>query len=179
MWTRHGANFTDRLPRIAEAVRSLPGESAPVDGEAVAFRPDGQSDFGALRAKAGGSQACLVAFDLLALDGEDLRHRPLEERRKRLARLIAAGADGVVFGEALATEGALVFAKACALGLEGIVSKRVSSLYWRGNSRQWLKTEPRVREGVIHASRRRAQPVRRARPGAVDRLRAMRTSRNL
>ena len=81
-------------------MRDLPAESALVDGEAVAFRSDGQSDFGALRTKVGGARTCLVAFDLLTLDGEDLRQRPLEERRDRLARLIAAGADGVVFSEA-------------------------------------------------------------------------------
>ena len=84
LWTRHGSDFTDRLPRVAEAVLGLPAENALIDGEAVAFRPDGQSEFGALRTKAGGAQACLVAFDLLNLDGEDLRQRLLEERRDGL-----------------------------------------------------------------------------------------------
>jgi hypothetical protein len=54
LWSRYGTIFTDRLPRIAAAVRGLAAESALIDGEAVAFRPDGRSDFGALRTKAGG-----------------------------------------------------------------------------------------------------------------------------
>jgi len=140
LWTRHGTNFTDRLPKVAEAVCSLAAESALVDGEAVAFRPDGHSDFAALRTNAGSARACLVAFDLLSLNGEDLRQRPLEERRAALSPLVA-GVDGILFSDALAAEGALVFAKACELGLEGIVSKRAGSRYWSGNSRHWLKSK--------------------------------------
>jgi bifunctional non-homologous end joining protein LigD len=124
----------------AEAVRGLPAENALVDGEAVAFRPNGQSDFGALRTKAGGADACLVAFDLLNLDGEDFRQRPLEERRDKLARLIA-GVDGLLFSEAIEGEGAVVFAHACKLGLEGIVSKRAGSRYRSGARRSWLKSK--------------------------------------
>ena len=80
----------------------------------------------------------LVAFDLLRLDGDDLRQRPLEERREALLRLVA-GVDGIRFSEAVAADGAIVFAHACKLGLEGIVSKRASSLYRSGPTRNWLK----------------------------------------
>ena len=73
LWTRHGTDFTDRLSRIAEAVRSLPVDSALIDREAVAFRPDGHSDFAAPRTKDGGERAVFVAFDVLSVDGEDLR----------------------------------------------------------------------------------------------------------
>jgi bifunctional non-homologous end joining protein LigD len=140
LWSRYGADFTDRLPRIAEAIGKLPAERALIDGEAVAFRRDGRSDFGALRTKAGGAQACLVAFDLLGLDAEDVRQRPLEERRDKLSGLVR-GVNGVLFSEAIETEGAVVFAHACKLGLEGIVSKRVGSLYRSGASRSWLKSK--------------------------------------
>ena len=78
VWTRRGALFNDRFPRIAEAVRALPADNAIIDGEAVVFRPGGHSDFAALRTKAGGEQASFVAFDLLGLDADDLRERPLE-----------------------------------------------------------------------------------------------------
>jgi ATP-dependent DNA ligase len=61
----YGTNFTERLPKIAEAVRKLPAESALIDGEAVAFRLDGHSDFAALRTKAGGDRASFVAFERL------------------------------------------------------------------------------------------------------------------
>jgi bifunctional non-homologous end joining protein LigD len=138
LWTRYGTDFTGRLPAIAGAVRALPVDNALIDGEAVVFRPDGHSDFAALRTRAGGEQAALVAFDLLGLKGDDLRQRPLEERRDALAQLVG-GVDGVQFSKALATEGAVVFAHACKLGLEGIVSKRAGSRYRSGPSRNWLK----------------------------------------
>jgi bifunctional non-homologous end joining protein LigD len=140
LWSRHGTNFTDRLPKIAEAICSLAVESVLLDGEAVAARPDGHSDFAALRTKAGSARACLVAFDLLNLNGEDFRQRPIEDRRAALSPLVA-GVDCILFSDALVAEGALVFAKACEMGLEGIVSKRAGSLYRSGTSRGWLKSK--------------------------------------
>jgi bifunctional non-homologous end joining protein LigD len=118
VWSRHGAEFTDRFPNIAAAIRSLPVGRVLIDGEAVAFHSDGHSDFAALRTKTGGEQASLVAFDLLGLEGDDLRQRPLEERREALSQLVA-GADDIRFSVALPAEGAIVFAHACRLGLEG------------------------------------------------------------
>jgi bifunctional non-homologous end joining protein LigD len=138
LWSRRGADFTSRFPRIAEAVRGLSVERTLLDGEAVVLRADGQSDFEGLLTKLGGEIASFVAFDLLSLEGGDLRLLPLEERREALSALIA-GLDGVLFSEAIEAEGALVFAKACEMGLEGIVSKRADSLYRSGTSRQWLK----------------------------------------
>jgi bifunctional non-homologous end joining protein LigD len=138
LWTRYGTDFTGRLPAIADAVARLTVDKALIDGEAVVFRPDGHSDFAALRSKAGGEQAVFVAFDLLSLEADDLRQRPLEARREALAQLVA-GVDGVRFSAALTTEGATVFAHPCRLSLEGIVSKRVGSRYRSGPSRDWLK----------------------------------------
>ena len=138
VWSRRGALFNDRFPRIAEAVRALPVDNALIDGEAVVFKLDGHSDFAALRTKAGGQQASFVAFDLLALEGDDLRQRPLEERRDALSHLVA-GVDDIRFSESVADDGALVFAKARELGLEGIVSKRAGSRYRSGTSRNWLR----------------------------------------
>jgi bifunctional non-homologous end joining protein LigD len=105
----------------------------------LALRADGRSDFHALLTTEGGAEASLVAFDLLRLDGDDMRERPIEARQEALARLVA-GAKGIVFSEALAADGAVVFKKACELGLEGIVSKR-GSHYHSGRSRTWLKTK--------------------------------------
>ena len=140
VWSRRGALFNDRFPRIAEAVGALPVDNALVDGEAVVFLPDGHSDFAALRTKEGGERASFVAFDLLDLEGDDLRNRPLEERREALARLVH-GAAGVRFSEAVSADGALVFAHACKLGLEGIVSKRAGSLFRSSASRSRLKSK--------------------------------------
>jgi len=74
-------------------------------------------------------------------NGDDLRQRPLEKRREALLWLVSKRrGDGILFSEALAADGAIVFAKACELGLEGIVSKRAGSFYKSGKSRNWLKT---------------------------------------
>ena len=144
VWSRRGADFTGRFSRIADAVRSLSADEAMIDGEAVVFLDDGKSDFHALLTKNGCEQAALVAFDLLRLGGDDLRQRPLEARREALMRLVAnRRSDGIVFNEALAEEGAVVFAEAAMLGLEGIVSKRAGSFYRSGPSRNWLKTKNR------------------------------------
>ena len=78
LWTRHGTDFTARLSRIAETVRTLPVEGALIDGEAVVFRPDGHRDFEALLTNQGAAQAFFVAFDLLRVDGQDIRKLPLE-----------------------------------------------------------------------------------------------------
>ena len=142
VWSRRGADFTGRFSRIADAVRSLSADEAMIDGEAVVFLDDGQSDFHALLTKRGWEQAALVAFDLLRFGGDDLRQRPLEKRREALMRLVAKRrGDEIVFDEALAEEGAVVFAEAAMLGLEGIVSKRAGSFYRSGPSRNWLKTK--------------------------------------
>jgi bifunctional non-homologous end joining protein LigD len=138
LWSRYGADFTDKLPRIAEAVGNLPVDNALIDGEAVVFRLDGHSDFVALRTKGGGKLASLVAFDLLRLERRDLRQQSLEKRRKALEQLVA-GVASIQFSRGLAGDGATVFAHACKLGLEGIVSKRVLSRYRSGTSRNWLK----------------------------------------
>jgi bifunctional non-homologous end joining protein LigD len=144
VWSRRGALFNHRFPRIAEAVGALPADHALIDGEAVVFLPDGHSDFAALLTKAGGERASFVAFDLLSL-GDDLRERPLEERREALAQLVA-GADGVRFSESVVDDGATVFAAACKLGVEGIVSKRVGSRYRSGAEPQLAEDqEPEFR----------------------------------
>ena len=138
VWSCYGTDFTHKFSKIAEAVRGLPAESVLIDGEAVAFLPGGHSDFAALRTKSGGARASLVAFDILSLEGDDLRQRPLEERREALSQLVA-GVENIQFSEAFAGDGSIVFAHACQLGLEGIVSKRAGSRYRSGASRDWLK----------------------------------------
>ena len=81
-----------------------------------------------------------MAFDLLRLEGKNVRLRPLQGRRGALLLLVAS-VEGILFSQALAAEGALVFAKACELGLEGILSKPAGRLYRCGRSRNWLKTK--------------------------------------
>lgn len=140
LWTRHGTDYTDKLVTIVEAVRGLKVERALIDGEAVVLRPDGHCDFEALRTNMGAARAGYVAFDLIELDGKDIRQEALENRRAELARIVS-GAGAILFSEAIEAEGALVFAKACEMGCEGIVSKRVGSRYSSGPTRTWLKAK--------------------------------------
>jgi bifunctional non-homologous end joining protein LigD len=108
--------------------------------EAIVFRPDGHSDFAALRTNRGAAQASFVAYDLLQFQGEDWRSMPLEVRRAQLESLVGES-DAIKFSEAIEGDGAIVFAHACKLGLEGIVSKRLGGLYAGGRCRNWLKVK--------------------------------------
>ena len=137
LWTRLQNECGGRFLRIAEAMAALPCESATIDGEAVVRRPDGHCDFHALRLKVGAAKAELIAFDLIELDGEDLRRMPIEDRRARLEPLCGGA---IIFSEAIDAEGETVFAEACRMGLEGIVSKRKGSGYRSGRSNDWVKT---------------------------------------
>ena len=91
------------------------------------------------------AEAILVAYDIMEVDGQDVRPEPLEERRKRLAKLLCrntkAMRDGIQLSEAITGDGATIFRHACAMGLGGIVSKRIGSRYVSGRTRAWLKTK--------------------------------------
>jgi bifunctional non-homologous end joining protein LigD len=139
LWTRTAIDWTARFGRIARAVGGLPAGSVTLDGEAVVLRPDGNSDFYALRNPEHQQAAVMVVFDILELDGEDLRGRVLEERRDILARLLDPAPSGLLFSQAMPGDGATVFRHACAFGLEGIVSKRLGSKYKSGPSYDWVK----------------------------------------
>ena len=110
-----------------------------LDGEAVAHCQDGLPDFWGLRSRNGCASACLYAFDLLFLIGEDLRPRPLDERRLRLANVLHGAGPALREVEHLEGDGARVFRHACALGLEGIISKRRDRPYRSGRSDHWQK----------------------------------------
>jgi bifunctional non-homologous end joining protein LigD len=105
-------------------------------------RPDGVAVFDALHTYRRLGEAFLYAFDLLEADGEDLRPRPFSDRKMRLARLLS-GSGGIALDEHIEGEGAPVFAAACRMGLEGIVSKRINASYRSGRSRDWIKTKNR------------------------------------
>jgi bifunctional non-homologous end joining protein LigD len=104
-----------------------------LDGEAVLLRSDNTSNFDVLRSRQGQAEAILVAYDVMEVDGADMRPEPLEERRKRLARLLSRSnnpmRDGIQLSEAITGDGAAIFRHACGSGLEGIVSKRIDSRY--------------------------------------------------
>jgi bifunctional non-homologous end joining protein LigD len=121
-------------------VNHLKVRSCPIDGEAVAVDKHGLAVFDRLRYRRADASVFLYAFDLLELDGQDLRREPLETRKATLASSLRGSKPGVRLNEHLAhDDGAIVFAHACKLGCEGIVSKRLGSLYRSGRSKDWLK----------------------------------------
>jgi bifunctional non-homologous end joining protein LigD len=147
--TRTGQDWTDRFPELAQL--RLNGEAALVDGEIVANDADGVSSFQALQeALSAGRTADLkfCAFDLLHLDGEDLRPLPLETRKARLQSLLQAS-DRIAFSAHIDGRGRDVFANACGLSLEGIVSKRRDAPYRPGRGDDWLKTKCGARQEFV------------------------------
>jgi bifunctional non-homologous end joining protein LigD len=114
------------------------------------------ADFDALHSRVNDDTAFAYAFDLLLLDGDDIRRSPLRERRERLGRLLRKAKPGIRLSEHIEADGATVFAHACKLGLEGIVSKRVDAPYRGGRARTWIKVKNqnapaflRVQEGAF------------------------------
>jgi bifunctional non-homologous end joining protein LigD len=137
--TRNGHNRSPRYPLIFEAVSRLKVRSCLIDGEAVACDKSGLAVFERLRRKPTGEHVFLYAFDLLELDGTDLRREPIETRKATLAKLLRNAQIGLQLNEHIAEPGDVVFRHACKLGLEGIVSKRLGSRYRSGRSPDWLK----------------------------------------
>jgi ATP-dependent DNA ligase len=138
--TRNGHDWSDRYPLIAAAVGTLRVRSCLIDGEAVACDGDGLPAFDRLRYRHADGSVFLFAFDLLELDGRDLRREPFEVRKATLASLLRRAGAGVRLNEHLEHEdGEVVFCHACKMGLEGIVSKRLGSPYRSGRSSDWLK----------------------------------------
>jgi ATP dependent DNA ligase domain len=133
-----------RLDRTLSCDRRYRGQVAgelvhTLDGEAVVCGPDGVAVFDALHRRGAVSEAMLYAFDVLELDGQDLRALPLVDRKRHLARLLGRRRIGIVLSDHTDGDGATIFRHACRMGLEGIVSKRLSAPYRSGPSRDWLK----------------------------------------
>jgi bifunctional non-homologous end joining protein LigD len=142
LYSRPGNDLTHRFPLIVEALASLRSRSCIIDGEAVACGEDGVASFDRIRHRHHDADVFLYAFDLIELNGDDLRRDPLVVRKATLASVLGRAAPGLRFNEHLDEEnGPLVFAHACKLGLEGIVSKRRDSRYRSGRSPDWIKSK--------------------------------------
>jgi bifunctional non-homologous end joining protein LigD len=137
--TRNGHDWGPRYPLIIEAVVALRVRSCLIDGEAVCCDDNGVAVFAKLHQRRNDRHVLLRAFDLLELDGKDLRRDPLERRKVLLMRLLARARVGLQVNDHIAAAGDVVFRHACQLGFEGIVSKRLGSPYISGRSRTWLK----------------------------------------
>ena len=145
IYTRSGLDWTHRFPSLAKAALQLKVETALIDGEAVILDEHGASSFTALvDALSHGRDAAIVlmAFDLLALDSEDLRPLSLVERKRRLQTLLARRKPAAIrYSEHVIGNGTLMLAEAKRLNLEGIVSKRVDKPYSSGRRGDWLKAK--------------------------------------
>ena len=117
--TRRGYDFADRFPRVVAAIVRLPARSCVIDGEAIACDANGLAVFDLLRRRWHGDEVMLCAFDLLELDGQDMRRAPLEERKAALAKLLHRTSGGIVYNEHYEADGAIIYKYACALGMRG------------------------------------------------------------
>jgi bifunctional non-homologous end joining protein LigD len=142
LMTRKGLDWTHRMKGIAAAVAALPAESFVADGELVVLGEDGRTSFADLQAAFQDGvkkQLTYFVFDLLHLNGHNLRNLPLTRRKEILTKLLEQDGDVVQLSEHLDADGATLFRKACELHAEGIVSKRADSRYSGGRSASWLK----------------------------------------
>jgi bifunctional non-homologous end joining protein LigD len=138
--TRRGNDWAARYSLIVETVNHLKVRSCLIDGEVVCCDEMGLATFQLLRHRRNEPKAFLYAFDLLELNGTDLRREPIEVRKATLASILRKSRPGVRLNEHLEHDcGLMVFQHACKMGLEGIVSKRLGSRYRSGRSSDWLK----------------------------------------
>jgi bifunctional non-homologous end joining protein LigD len=151
--TRKGTNFSNRFPQTVAAVTVLPVRSCLLDGEAVVCDENGLAVFDLIRGYRHDTAAVLCAFDLLEVDGKDLRRAPIEERKGTLAKLLRHPHAGIAYNQHYDADGAVIYKQACALGCEGIVSKRLGSSYRSGRADCWVK----VKNPAAPAVRREAE----------------------
>jgi bifunctional non-homologous end joining protein LigD len=150
--TRNRQDWTARFPAVAEAAAALPVKEALLDGEIVALDRAGVSSFQALQQAdqlETGRTLVYVAFDLLFLDGSDLRPLPLVERKARLARLLKGRRGRLRYSEHFDLPGQRVFDRACRLGLEGIIAKQKNAPYTSGRGQAWLKVKCVARQELV------------------------------
>jgi bifunctional non-homologous end joining protein LigD len=148
LYSRPGNDLTDRFRLIVEALVWLRVGSCIIDGEAVCCGDDGMPSFDRIRYRRHDESVFLHAFDLIELNGDDLRREPFNTRKATLASLLRRAASGLRLNEHIEADGPTVFAHACKMGLEGIVSKRKDSPYRSGRSPDWLKSKNPTCEAV-------------------------------
>jgi bifunctional non-homologous end joining protein LigD len=153
LYSRNAQPFNDTYPALVEALRGL-GHDCVVDGEIVVLSAAGKSAFQLLQnyATTRTGEIRYALFDLLFLDGHDLRHVPLIERKQLLKQLIAAVGEPLVYSDHVAAKGELYFAAAEKNGLEGIIAKRADGPYRDGaRTADWLKIKTQQRQEAVIA----------------------------
>jgi bifunctional non-homologous end joining protein LigD len=154
--TRRGRDWTDKFPVLARAAAAFPVENAIVDGEITVAEAGGVPSFAALQQALSGERPAATvyyAFDLLHLNGCDLRDAALIDRKTALAALLrAAGSPApILYSEHFEAEGERVFRHACRFALEGVVSKKRGAPYRSGRQRTWIKTKCIERQEFVVA----------------------------
>jgi bifunctional non-homologous end joining protein LigD len=162
--TRGGLDWTGKFAPLVEPLSKLRCKSALIDGEIAVADAEGRTDFGALQnaLSAGAGGFVYYVFDLLQLDGEDLRDLPLVERKRKLAALIhkPPRKRRIVYSGHVAGSGDKVFKRACGLGLEGIISKRADDRYRSGRTQSWLKVKCGLEQEFVIIGWRRSKKSR-------------------
>ncbi|MFC3061529.1 DNA ligase D [Paenirhodobacter populi] len=153
--TRSGLDWTDRFgTAVVAALRDLPAKTALIDGELVVETGSGASDFPALQADLAAGRLdrfTFYAFDLLHLDGRDLRPLPLIRRKAALETLLGAETGPLRYSRHFDENGALVLRHACRLSLEGVISKLRDAPYRSGRTRDWVKSKCSARQEFVVA----------------------------
>jgi bifunctional non-homologous end joining protein LigD len=144
--SRRGNDWSAKFPEVCAAAERLPVKTALLDGEVAIVAKDGNTSFQALQNSFSGAPRDGLAyfvFDLLELDGRELRSLPLSQRKQELERLVKrAGRKSIIkFSSHIQGKGPLVLKRACELGAEGIVSKRSDQPYRPGRNEGWLKSK--------------------------------------
>lgn len=142
VYSRTGLDWTEQFSSIAAAARKLKAKSAIIDGEAVVYGSGGLPDFQQLRRELGPKRSDRVryhAFDLLYLDGYDLRDVAYEDCKRLLQDLLKGAPETFIYVEALKADGIVIFEKGCKLGLEGFIAKRLGHPYRSGRQESWIK----------------------------------------
>jgi bifunctional non-homologous end joining protein LigD len=145
LFSRNGLDWTARMRAVAEAVKQLSAQTAVLDGEVVAMNEQGLSDFARLQSafdEKTPTDLTYFCFDLLHLNGHNLRGASVIERKQLLAALLeTADSEVLRFSEHLETDGQRMFSEACRLGAEGVISKLKDAKYASGRSTSWTKTK--------------------------------------
>ncbi len=151
--TRNGHDWTDRLSRLTKAVVAIPAQNAWLDGEAVVLDEAGRPDFNLLQNafdRRSTADVVMFYFDLLWLDGDDLRSQPLRARRDLLRELLAKIDEPAIrFSDDFAQDPQSLLASACEMRLEGIIGKRADAPYRSGRSTDWIKLKCNMRQETV------------------------------
>ena len=145
LFTRHGNDFTARFPLAVEAVGALSARSFLLDGEAIVTNERGLVVFDLIRHQRHGEDAVLLAFDLIELDGEDLRRVPIEQRKRQLAKLVRRPQAGIVVNEVFEGDGVVLFQHACKLAARASCRSGLARPIARDGHRIGSKSKTRKR----------------------------------